>query len=388
MRALFFAILLLFAWCGNALAWAPPPIKTAVVDSAHKLSDPERQALERDLAAYRKQTTNEVVVFLPASLEGRTIEDVAYDAFNQWGVGKKGKDNGVLLVIAPAEHRMRIETGKGVGDRLTDIESSHILRDRVGPLLKQERYSDAASAGTQAIEAALDGRPAPPLPSANAMPARPPQLPLACVYDPSGRLPIDDVAAVNERCKSDPRWRKLALVFLDREVEYADVNIDTANKTVVIVGIRDLNVGIFGDDNAREAIAKIVRAAPVVDLSLVDPIAECVFHPVPPAPPKKAEWSSFQWTAAAFATGLVACFLGLFVWLSRKGTGAPSSSRSSDVSPSSYDGPSYHDNPSVTTYSPPTDFGGGNSFGGGGGGGTDYTPGGGSSGGGGASGSW
>jgi uncharacterized protein len=150
----------------EAHAFTPPPLSGAVVDTASALSTSDKKALESELAAYRARTTNEVVVFLLPSLHGESMEDVAYGAFNTWKIGRRGKDNGVLLVIAFADHKLRIETGKGVEGRLTDLQSSDIDRERIGPLLRQRRTYDAIVAGVDAIEAALDGRPAPPLPSA------------------------------------------------------------------------------------------------------------------------------------------------------------------------------------------------------------------------------
>lgn len=147
-----------------AATYEPPPLQGAVTDTAGKLSAADDAALEARIADYRRRTGNEIAVFIIGSLAGRSIEDVAYGAFNGWGIGKAGADNGVLLVIAPNERRIRIETGKGIGDRLTDLESARILRERTGPLLKQDRIRDAIDATLDAIEAALDGRPPPPLP--------------------------------------------------------------------------------------------------------------------------------------------------------------------------------------------------------------------------------
>jgi uncharacterized protein len=150
----------------DALAYVPPAPEGAVTDTSGRLSAADDRALEAHLAAYRARTTNELAVLMVGSLGNESVDDIAYTTFNTWGVGKKGADNGVLLVIAPNERKMRIETGKGVGDRLTDLESSHILREQVGPLLKQERFREAILSGLTAIETALDrGGPAPPPPT-------------------------------------------------------------------------------------------------------------------------------------------------------------------------------------------------------------------------------
>ena len=81
----------------------------------------------------------------------RRVADVAYETFNTWHVGSKQGDDGVLLVIAPAEHMTRIETGKGVGGALTDLDSSHINREIINPRLKAGDYYGAIDQGTDAI---------------------------------------------------------------------------------------------------------------------------------------------------------------------------------------------------------------------------------------------
>jgi uncharacterized protein len=169
-------VLCLVGFAPEALAYVPPAPQGAVTDTSGKLSAADDSVLEEHIAAYRARTTNELAVLVVGSLGAESVDDVAYTTFNTWGVGKKGPDNGVLLVIAPSERKMRIETGKGVGDRLTDLESSHILRQKVGPLLAQERFREAILAGLTGIEEALDsGGPAAKAkasPSGSARPAQ------------------------------------------------------------------------------------------------------------------------------------------------------------------------------------------------------------------------
>lgn len=136
-------------------AFTPPPLTGHVVDTAGKLSAAEIGRLDQKLAAIRQQTGFEIVAFVAGSLEGETIEDVAYRTFNTWQIGRERLDNGVLLVIAPAERRIRIETGKGVGGALTDLESNDIIRQQITPLLQQDRFYEAIDRGSAAIAGAL-----------------------------------------------------------------------------------------------------------------------------------------------------------------------------------------------------------------------------------------
>jgi uncharacterized protein len=149
----FLAALLALAF--PALAFEPPPLDGHVVDTAHVLSPAEIHALDMKLDGVRQRTGVAIVAYVTGSLEGNTIEDVAYKAFNTWHVGEKGKDNGVLLVIAPNERKDRIETGKGVEGQLTDLQTDDIRRELIEPALKQGRFYDAIDRGTTAIARTL-----------------------------------------------------------------------------------------------------------------------------------------------------------------------------------------------------------------------------------------
>lgn len=138
-------------WTALAHAFEPPPISGHVLDTAGVLSQAEALRLDRKLDAARRSSGFAVVVFVPRSLEGESIDDVAYATFNKWKVGSAKGDDGVLLVVAPKEHKTRIETGKGVGGALTDIQSSHINREIINPRLKTGDFYGALDKGTDAI---------------------------------------------------------------------------------------------------------------------------------------------------------------------------------------------------------------------------------------------
>lgn len=138
-----------------ARAFVPPPNAGFVTDTAHVLSPRDVAYLDAKLEAEQRATGNDIAVLVVGSLGGESIDDVAYDTFNAWKLGQKGADNGVLLVIAPAERKIRIETGKGTGGALTDLQSNDIIRRTIGPLLREGRYRDAIDAGTTEIADAL-----------------------------------------------------------------------------------------------------------------------------------------------------------------------------------------------------------------------------------------
>lgn len=130
--------------------------------SSHKRRAPRTrrqgaEAIAAKLGRYQACSTNEIAVFLPTLLDGNPIEDVAYTTFNRWRLGLAAKDNGVLLVIAEAERKAFIATGKGVGGDLPDIEAFQILRDHVTPNMKGGYVFRAIDEGTTAIGKALGG---------------------------------------------------------------------------------------------------------------------------------------------------------------------------------------------------------------------------------------
>jgi uncharacterized protein len=142
----------------RAMAFTPPPMTAHVTDTAGKLTEPERIALDHKLEDYRLRTGNQIAVFLPASLDGDTIEEVSIATARAWHIGVKGRDEGVLLVIAPAERRARIEVGKGAEGAITDLQSNDILHNQIRPLLAPgfENYRMAVDVGTSAIMTELD----------------------------------------------------------------------------------------------------------------------------------------------------------------------------------------------------------------------------------------
>ncbi len=194
-------VLLSFVWLlacvlaeHHAFAYVAPPLVGAVNDTAHLLSKDERDALEERLAAHRKAHGHEVVVFTLPTLGGESIEDVAYAAFNTWKVGRKGKDDGVLLVIATGERRTRIETGKGMGGEITDLQSKRILAERVGPRMKEGKPARAIADGVDSILSLLLGGPLvpdggtslPSTPGASASPSAPLSGAPSRSYGPTG----------------------------------------------------------------------------------------------------------------------------------------------------------------------------------------------------------
>lgn len=139
----------------TALGYEPPRFQGAVTDLAGKLSGADRAALTRRIETIRGTTGNEIAVLILPTLGGESLEDVAYTTFNTWKLGQKGADNGVLIVVATGERRVRIETGKGTEGALTDLQASDIISQHIGPLLKEDRFAEGLTAGVVAVDRAL-----------------------------------------------------------------------------------------------------------------------------------------------------------------------------------------------------------------------------------------
>ena len=143
--------LLLLLVTATAVAYTFPPLSGRVVDQADLLSASAEADLSAQLAAHEQKTTNQVVVVTLNSLEGGAIEEYGVELGRHWGIGQKEKDNGVLLLVAPNERRMRIEVGYGLEGTLTDAISSVIIDRRLRPAFKAGDYEAGIRAGVDGI---------------------------------------------------------------------------------------------------------------------------------------------------------------------------------------------------------------------------------------------
>lgn len=152
-----FAVLFLFIW--PALAQTFPPLTGRVVDAAQVLTLEERGSLEGKLKAYEDQSTHQVVVATMASLDGLSIEDYANRLFRRWQLGRKNKNDGVLLLVAPNERQVRIEVGYGLEGTLTDALSGIVISTAITPRFRQGELASGIKDGTDSILSILSGDP-------------------------------------------------------------------------------------------------------------------------------------------------------------------------------------------------------------------------------------
>jgi len=160
LRRLLWTGLAAILLCSNtplAAALKFPPLSGRVVDNAGLLDQTSHARLTRMLAEHEQQTSNQVVVVTLQSLQGTSIEDFGYQLGRHWGIGQKGKDNGVLLIVAPNERKVRIEVGYGLEDKLTDAYSSLIIHEFILPQFKRGHYAQGIYLGVEKILGVLQG---------------------------------------------------------------------------------------------------------------------------------------------------------------------------------------------------------------------------------------
>ncbi len=140
-----------------AFAVDVPFLTGRVTDNAQILSDETRKAVTANLKAHEEKTTNQIAVLTVPTLEGVSIEEYAVTVFNTWKLGQKGKDNGVLLIVAPKDRKLRIEVGYGLEGTMTDGIAGSIIRNAITPFFKNNDYDRGIDEGVRAIINVLEG---------------------------------------------------------------------------------------------------------------------------------------------------------------------------------------------------------------------------------------
>lgn len=145
------ALLVLAAMPARAAELSFPALSGRVVDAANILPADRRAALEARLKAYEEKTSDQVVVATVPSLQGTTVEDFANRLFRHWKIGQAKTNNGVLLLVAPTERKVRIEVGYGLEGALTDALSRVVIASAITPRFKEGDYAGGVAAGVDGI---------------------------------------------------------------------------------------------------------------------------------------------------------------------------------------------------------------------------------------------
>jgi uncharacterized protein len=147
------ALLLVIVCAGiQAQAFKVPRLTSWVNDDAGMLDQSTVQELDSLLKSYEKQTTNQIFVLtVPSIGDAESIEEYSIKVAESWKAGRKGKDNGVILLVARDERKVRIEVGYGLEGTLTDLASSRIIRNAIVPRFRQGDFSGGIRAGVLGI---------------------------------------------------------------------------------------------------------------------------------------------------------------------------------------------------------------------------------------------
>lgn len=155
-------LLLLFTFSITTVLYAqniqprPEPPK-AVNDFAHLLASFQSDALEQKLRNYNDSTSSAIVIITVPELQGYDIAEVALKYLRDWGVGVKGKNNGVVILVSEKERKARIETGYGMEGVLPDITAKHIIEDEMIPNFRNDDYYRGFDQAVDAIIKAAAG---------------------------------------------------------------------------------------------------------------------------------------------------------------------------------------------------------------------------------------
>jgi uncharacterized protein len=151
--------LFVFSFTTPALALEVPPLEGRVNDRAGVLSSDARQQLEQKLLQYEQSSGHEFVVLTLKTLDGDVLEDFAIRVAQAWKIGKKGKDDGLLLLVVSEDRKARVEVGYGLEGNITDAFSSRVIRNLLAPAFRKGDYAGGIDQGLSALMvAASDGK--------------------------------------------------------------------------------------------------------------------------------------------------------------------------------------------------------------------------------------
>ncbi|WP_321533026.1 TPM domain-containing protein [uncultured Desulfuromonas sp.] len=145
--------------CGTSTlhAFEVPPSQGYVTDLAQLIDTSTERKLEQYLRDFENTDSTQLVVLTIPDLDGLPVEQAALEVAEQWQIGQREHDNGVLLLVARDDRKVRIEVGMGLEGRLTDLLAGRIVDQELLPRFRQGKYSDGIVAGVFAISDAVRG---------------------------------------------------------------------------------------------------------------------------------------------------------------------------------------------------------------------------------------
>ncbi len=151
-------LLVSLSLAAHAQTVPPRPDPPRLVNDLAGLMQPQEvAALEQKLVAYNDSTSSQITVVIVPSLGGNDIADYAQKLYESWGIGRKGKDNGILVLVAAQEHLARIQTGYGLEGAVPDALAKRIISNTLVPAFKQNQYYAGLDRATDQLIALAKG---------------------------------------------------------------------------------------------------------------------------------------------------------------------------------------------------------------------------------------
>ena len=138
---------------------AAPPLERPIIDQTESLANEDIDRIAQLINAERQKKSFQIgVLMIPTLGSDDSLEEYSLKVARQWGIGDKKKSNGVLLLIAKNDRKMRIEVGNGIEGSLTDARASQIIRNTIAPKFRSGDYAGGVEAGVKRIIDAAEGR--------------------------------------------------------------------------------------------------------------------------------------------------------------------------------------------------------------------------------------
>ena len=153
---------LVFAWGVAYAEVAVPPFKARVTDLTGTLSAPQQAKLEQELQAFETRKGSQIAVLMVPSTQPEAIEQYSLRVAEAWKLGRKGVDDGALLLVAKDDRTVRIETGYGLEGVMPDVIAKRVIAETITPYFKQADYYGGIEAGVSRMIRLIDGEPLPP----------------------------------------------------------------------------------------------------------------------------------------------------------------------------------------------------------------------------------
>lgn len=140
---------------------AVPPLKARVTDLTATLRPAQQVALEQTLRAFEEKKGSQIAVLIVPTTQPETVEQYAIRVAESWKLGRKGVDDGVLLLVAKNDHALRIEVGYGLEGAIPDVVAKRIASEIIAPYFRQGDFYGGISAGIERLIGVIEGEPLP-----------------------------------------------------------------------------------------------------------------------------------------------------------------------------------------------------------------------------------